>query len=99
MALLAIGAPEIGEGQNKASVIEGLRGLYPAQAADLSPIPFARTEIEKIAALFPPNKTSLMVGSDADEGSDRRSGRSVPRFEAAFREVSRASRAESRGRR
>jgi tetratricopeptide (TPR) repeat protein len=67
MALLAIGAPDLGEGRSQAEVIESLRGLYPAQAADLSPIPFAKAEIERIAAFFPPNKTALLVGPDADE--------------------------------
>ncbi len=67
MALLAVGAPEIGGGRSRAAVVEGLRGLYPAQAADLSPIPFAKSEIERIAAFFPPKKTSLLVGPDADE--------------------------------
>ncbi len=68
MALLAVGAPDIGEGPKKAAAIENLRGLFPAQAADLSPIPFAGTEIERIAALFPPNRMSLLVGPEADEG-------------------------------
>jgi CHAT domain-containing protein len=67
MALLAVGAPEIGKGRTKAAVVEGLRGLYPSQAAELTPIPFAKREIESIAAFFPPDKTSLLVGPNADE--------------------------------
>ena len=67
MALLAIGAPEIGDGPAREAVIAGLRGLYPAETAGLAPIPFARTEIEKIAAFFPPRKTTILTGPDADE--------------------------------
>jgi tetratricopeptide (TPR) repeat protein len=68
MALLAVGAPDIGEGSARDAVIAGLGSLYPAQAAGLAPIPFARTEIEKISAFFPSRETTILTGADADEG-------------------------------
>jgi CHAT domain-containing protein len=35
--------------------------------SELSPLPYARIEVQNIAALFPPNETSLFFGDDATE--------------------------------
>jgi len=67
MDLLAVGAPDVGTEQSILAAVAGLRRLYPAQAADLAPLPFAKREIEAIAALFPARKKTVLVGANASE--------------------------------
>ena len=69
---LAFGAPVHEELGRSAVIMDGfapdaLREFYLDRSVALSPLPFSKTEILKVAAIFPPQDVDIYLGNQANE--------------------------------